>query len=428
MMVHHSTSGMLFEINEFQLVHALITQHLKGLAETPNTVSVDENDNNVSIDPLKPETSLISTICHTFNSFESSSGKRIFPKSIKDFLSQIRNSENDRSPSTSNKVTSNVEKYVVAPQNQSCVVRYASVLRSSSVQEKVTRNVSKKTSKKVASNVQTKVQQFEKQACSATPSMLSEAVCTKCSAVQVSPQASKPSSNCVVEMCPGGTYYKPVNQHTSSTLPSTPTSSQPSKSLAAASKESPKTSPTVGRSLKRVPSEKFQKMRRKIQKLMSSKRDRDTSEERVVRPVLDELAYLQSIRIPTLAQKREDYESWPCFMLQLPDHVLCQIFSMLDTRTLASIKCTCYDFNFIINNFDIRATDSCWTKEHDYFDDPCKQCRRLFAPGDMSMCRYHPKRYYSDIPYGRSYWMCCFQSSRSAPGCMTGLHDNNWRS
>ena len=56
--------------------------------------------------------------------------------------------------------------------------------------------------------------------------------------------------------------------------------------------------------------------------------------------------------------------SQDCLFLRMPDHVLRRVFSLLDTRTLAAVKSTCSDFNFIVNHFDIRATDSRWTKDH----------------------------------------------------------------
>ena len=55
-----------------------------------------------------------------------------------------------------------------------------------------------------------------------------------------------------------------------------------------------------------------------------------------------------------------------CVILRLPDHALRRVFSYLDTRDLASIKCTCFDFNFIINYFDVRANDSRWTTDERY--------------------------------------------------------------
>uniref|UniRef100_UPI00358FD6EC F-box only protein 46-like isoform X1 n=1 Tax=Myxine glutinosa TaxID=7769 RepID=UPI00358FD6EC len=114
------------------------------------------------------------------------------------------------------------------------------------------------------------------------------------------------------------------------------------------------------------------------------------------------------------------------YMLSLPDHVLAQVFSCLPTKCLAALKCTCRDFKWLIEAYDIRATDSRWSNDPRYSDDPCKQCRRKYQRGDVSLCRWHPKPFHQDLLYGRSYWMCCRRAERDAPGCRVGLHDNNW--
>ncbi|GAB1291639.1 F-box only protein 46 [Apodemus speciosus] len=114
------------------------------------------------------------------------------------------------------------------------------------------------------------------------------------------------------------------------------------------------------------------------------------------------------------------------YMLLLPDHVLVKIFSCLPTRDLAALKCTCHYFKGIIEAFGVRATDSRWSRDPLYRDDPCKQCRKRYEKGDVSLCRWHPKPYHHDLPYGRSYWMCCRSADRETPGCRLGLHDNNW--
>lgn len=180
----------------------------------------------------------------------------------------------------------------------------------------------------------------------------------------------------------------------------------------------------TGRNLKRVPSERFQEMRKKVQRLMCNQEqgyhdDRMTSTTSTLDE--NEESFLQSIRmvLPSLNMD-------PCIILRLPDHVLCNIFGHLGTRTLAALKMTCSDFQYVINFYDVRAVDSRWTADKRYIEDPCKQCRRHFTRGDQTMCRYHPKRYYSDLPYGRSYWMCCLKVEKSADGCATGLHDNRW--
>ncbi|XP_010896967.2 F-box only protein 46 [Esox lucius] len=114
------------------------------------------------------------------------------------------------------------------------------------------------------------------------------------------------------------------------------------------------------------------------------------------------------------------------YMLLLPDHIMVNIFSYLPTRSLAALKCTCYDFKVLIETYGVRATDSRWNQDPLYRDDPCKQCKRQYERGDVSLCRWHPKPYHHDLPYGRSYWMCCRRTDKDTPGCRVGLHDNNW--
>ncbi|KAL2095888.1 hypothetical protein ACEWY4_008036 [Coilia grayii] len=114
------------------------------------------------------------------------------------------------------------------------------------------------------------------------------------------------------------------------------------------------------------------------------------------------------------------------YMLSLPDHIMVNIFSYLPTRSLAALKCTCHDFKALIETYGVRATDSRWNQDPLYRDDPCKQCKRQYERGDVSLCRWHPKPYHHDLPYGRSYWMCCRRTDKDTPGCRVGLHDNNW--
>lgn len=114
------------------------------------------------------------------------------------------------------------------------------------------------------------------------------------------------------------------------------------------------------------------------------------------------------------------------YMLLLPDHIMVNIFSYLPTRSLAALKCTCLYFKALIETYGVRAVDSRWTQDPLYRDDPCKQCKRQYERGDVSLCRWHPKPYHHDLPYGRSYWMCCRRTDKDTPGCRVGLHDNNW--
>lgn len=114
------------------------------------------------------------------------------------------------------------------------------------------------------------------------------------------------------------------------------------------------------------------------------------------------------------------------YMLLLPDHIMVKIFSYLPTRSLAALKCCCHYFKSVIEAFGVQATDSRWNRDPLYRDDPCKQCKRHYEKGDVSLCRWHPKPYHHDLPYGRSYWMCCRRTDKDTPGCRVGLHDNNW--
>lgn len=114
------------------------------------------------------------------------------------------------------------------------------------------------------------------------------------------------------------------------------------------------------------------------------------------------------------------------YMLLLPDHIMVNIFGYLPTRALAALKCTCHDFRALIETYGVRAVDSRWNQDPLYRDDPCKQCKRQYERGDVSLCRWHPKPYHHDLPYGRSYWMCCRRTDKDTPGCRVGLHDNNW--
>ncbi|XP_039251755.2 uncharacterized protein LOC120329260 [Styela clava] len=196
--------------------------------------------------------------------------------------------------------------------------------------------------------------------------------------------------------------------------------------------------------IRRTPSTRYQRMRRKLKKLIS--RSKSCPEVVVVAPVVAqsktelEQQYLESMRFPTPVFMLQKSGSFPAIRQQiamhfqtnqdwtsrLPDHVLIQIFSLMDTKSLSMLKCVCKDFQFLIDSYDVRGTDSMWVKDERYIDDPCRFCRKRFTSGDVSMCRYHAKSYHCDLPYGRSYWMCCFQIERKAPGCRTGIHDNHW--
>ncbi|XP_053330643.1 F-box only protein 34 [Spea bombifrons] len=114
------------------------------------------------------------------------------------------------------------------------------------------------------------------------------------------------------------------------------------------------------------------------------------------------------------------------YVILLPHHILVKIFRFLPTRTLAALKCTSCYFKFIIEHYDIRPSDSLWVRDPRYKDDPCKQCKKKYVKGDVSLCWWHPKPYCQALPYGPGYWMCCHMSPKESRGCKVGLHDNRW--
>lgn len=114
------------------------------------------------------------------------------------------------------------------------------------------------------------------------------------------------------------------------------------------------------------------------------------------------------------------------FLTLLPHHLLVQIFTLLPTRSLAALKCTCCYFRFIINTYGVRPADSLWVSDPCYNDDPCKQCKKRYGRGDVSLCRWHHKPFCQALPYGPGYWMCCRSIHKDTPGCNVGLHDNRW--
>ncbi|XP_056250160.1 F-box only protein 34 [Seriola aureovittata] len=114
------------------------------------------------------------------------------------------------------------------------------------------------------------------------------------------------------------------------------------------------------------------------------------------------------------------------YLAVLPHHLLVKIFLLLPTQSLAALKCTCHYFKFVIENYGVRPADSLWVSDPRYRDDPCKQCKKRYGRGDVSLCRWHHKPYCQALPYGPGYWMCCHGAHRDAPGCNVGLHDNRW--
>ncbi|KAF4101978.1 F-box only protein 34 [Onychostoma macrolepis] len=114
------------------------------------------------------------------------------------------------------------------------------------------------------------------------------------------------------------------------------------------------------------------------------------------------------------------------YMAFLPHHIIVKIFCLLPTESLAALKCTCHYFKFIIESYAVRPADSRWVSDPRYKDDPCKQCKKRYDRGDVSLCRWHHKPYCQALPYGPGYWMCCRRSHKDTPGCNVGLHDNRW--
>lgn len=114
------------------------------------------------------------------------------------------------------------------------------------------------------------------------------------------------------------------------------------------------------------------------------------------------------------------------YLAVLPHHLLVKIFLLLPTQSLAALKCTCHYFRFVIDTYGVRPADSLWVSDPRYRDDPCKQCKKRYGRGDVSLCRWHHKPYCQALPYGPGYWMCCHGAHRDAPGCNVGLHDNRW--
>lgn len=114
------------------------------------------------------------------------------------------------------------------------------------------------------------------------------------------------------------------------------------------------------------------------------------------------------------------------YLFFLPHHIILKVFCLLPTESLAALKCTCHYFKFIIESYGVRPADSRWVSDPRYKDDPCKQCKKRYGRGDVSLCRWHHKPYCQALPYGPGYWMCCRGAHKDTPGCNVGLHDNRW--
>uniref|UniRef100_G1Q5G0 F-box domain-containing protein n=1 Tax=Myotis lucifugus TaxID=59463 RepID=G1Q5G0_MYOLU len=114
------------------------------------------------------------------------------------------------------------------------------------------------------------------------------------------------------------------------------------------------------------------------------------------------------------------------YMAFLPHHVLVKIFRFLPTKSLVALNCACCYFKFLIEYYNIRPADSRWVRDPCYREDPCKQCKKKYVKGDVSLCRWHPKPYCQALPYRPGYWRCCRCSEKDFPGYKLGLHDNHW--
>lgn len=111
----------------------------------------------------------------------------------------------------------------------------------------------------------------------------------------------------------------------------------------------------------------------------------------------------------------------------IPTYILARIFRCLNTRDLAALKCTCWDFHWLINQFDIAGSDTKWVSGAEYRNDPCMHCGKIRDPrGDVSLCRRHPKIFYRYSHIGRCYWTCCNAIDKGTVGCQIGLHNNKW--
>lgn len=443
-MVQHPPSINAYkeEVNEFQLVHAIITQSIKSFHEICN-----ENDlSSVPLNFYPQQKEVVSTIFQsnepTIQSSTVSTKRRNVPEYVKHFLSHFRRpcSSKTKAQSECKAVDKSLdEKKIITDKHSTLICRPSNYVQlcTKATEKTIEDDFNKLSDSELidaitSSNVRRKVEHFEQCAnplwstnssrvadvnstnpCQQNPEepQVSTASVTLCPAAENRVQASSPSAS------------DDTDPHSSS-LPSSDSNTDGT----GVDKPMLATGPYLtGRNLKRTPSARFQKIRKKVQKLMQpSPASSESSEPSTNCHMNDESSYLDSIRIPLPSQSDEDYLKQTCMILRLPDHALRRVFSYLDTKDLASIKCTCFDFNFIVNFFDVRANDSRWTTDERYIDDPCKQCRHQFSRGDMSMCRYHPKRYYSDLPYGRSYWMCCLKPHRTSLGCQIGIHDNNW--
>lgn len=159
-------------------------------------------------------------------------------------------------------------------------------------------------------------------------------------------------------------------------------------------------------------------------------------EDEVIVPLVRLVSHEDEVIVPLVRRVSHDFllmrrrlqqllEPRP-FLSALPHHLLLNILTLLPTLSLVALKCSCRFFLSVIEDYGVRPSDSLWVSDPRYHDDPCKQCKRRFVRGDVSLCRWHHKPFCRALPYGLWYWMCCHGARRDAPGCNVGLHDNRW--
>lgn len=227
---------------------------------------------------------------------------------------------------------------------------------------------------------------------------------------------SPPSHSQEAEPLPGLLFLS-LPPAPSETLPHTDSEPRPPRHRMTFDLEpaSPQPRPTRSRSHSVSQSEKKKRRRRA---------DRGQEEELAVVPVGRRASVSQDFL--EMRQRLQQLLEPQPYLAVLPHHLLVKIFLLLPTQSLAALKCSCHYFKFIIDTYGVRPADSLWVSDPRYRDDPCKQCKKRYGRGDVSLCRWHHKPYCQALPYGPGYWMCCHGAHREAPGCNVGLHDNRW--
>ncbi|XP_031735251.1 F-box only protein 34 isoform X3 [Anarrhichthys ocellatus] len=184
-----------------------------------------------------------------------------------------------------------------------------------------------------------------------------------------------------------------------------------------------------------VSQSEVRRRRRRRRRRRADRADR-AQEDEVIVPLVRRVSHEDEVIVPLVRRVSHDFllmrwrlqqllEPRP-FLSALPHHLLLNILTLLPTLSLAALKCSCRFFLSVIEDYGVRPSDSLWVSDPRYRDDPCKQCKRRFVRGDVSLCRWHHKPFCRALPYGLWYWMCCHAARRDAPGCNVGLHDNRW--